>query len=439
MKGRKKMINLKNYSQVFGDVQERVSNGEIVLKEEGDVISATYNANILSTKTMKNEHMSFEISYNRATRELFADEAMKVFEEKKPSEFCKIRISNLGLLLLPVAEYICDTNPWAAKALEGIISIPMDGYLSNYMKTYANCILVARNINEVERRVKVNRSTFIENFGRVSFDELLKITDLKSMPPKCRDWLEMIELSKSQKDSLRVMFQTISEKEDGNNAVIAMEYISQAIRLQIRRNSWRGESAVIRVAKGVTALVAEHGYNSKKVLEYAVRQSFYNSEFDFPDEEINQLYDYVKLAAGAGLNYERFPSNVFKAHNIMVKNVKSLEISPEDEEAFIAISKENKKYETFFKDYCVIMPDKPRDIVEEGNALSHCVAGYVPMIAAQKTIVGFLRLKSAPDTSLYTIEINGNKVIQAKGQFDSDVPEEILDVIHNIEAKWKSL
>lgn len=56
--------------------------------------------------------------------------------------------------------------------------------------------------------------------------------------------------------------------------------------------------------------------------------------------------------------------------------------------------------------YMVVSPQSAGDIEAEGRALRHCVASYIPNVAAGKSIIMFLRRTSAPSKPFYTIEIN---------------------------------
>lgn len=64
------------------------------------------------------------------------------------------------------------------------------------------------------------------------------------------------------------------------------------------------------------------------------------------------------------------------------------------------------------------------DIVAEGNALQHCVGGYVSRVAKKECIILFLRHADTPETSFFTIEVRGGVVAQVRGmQNCSPTPE----------------
>ena len=55
------------------------------------------------------------------------------------------------------------------------------------------------------------------------------------------------------------------------------------------------------------------------------------------------------------------------------------------------------------------------EIIEEGRGQKHCVAGYAERHLADKLTICFLRRAETPNTALYTIEMQGNELIQIHG------------------------
>lgn len=83
-----------------------------------------------------------------------------------------------------------------------------------------------------------------------------------------------------------------------------------------------------------------------------------------------------------------------------------------------------KRLEKLEKKYCfqhaglILRPARSGvELINEGNALHHCVGGYIERYAAGKTDICFLRRADAPDTPWRTIEIQPDtgEVIQDRG------------------------
>ena len=92
--------------------------------------------------------------------------------------------------------------------------------------------------------------------------------------------------------------------------------------------------------------------------------------------------------------------------------------------------------------YCMILPFDPMDLVNEGNALSHCVGrmGYDKKVVDKKSLITFLRLADAPDTPYVTCEINlaDWSLQQCYGERDSKPDKAAIDYANEWVAKTKA-
>ena len=96
----------------------------------------------------------------------------------------------------------------------------------------------------------------------------------------------------------------------------------------------------------------------------------------------------------------------------------------------------NKKrielYERIGNEFEIIVPREPKDIVNEGASLNHCVGGYLESVASGYKTILFLRKVSDPDKSFYTIEVDGSRIVQIHGNHNKwlgNNPEAIQFVI----------
>ena len=91
-----------------------------------------------------------------------------------------------------------------------------------------------------------------------------------------------------------------------------------------------------------------------------------------------------------------------------------------------------EKYEKIGDEFEIIVPREPKDIINEGASLSHCVGGYLESVASGYTTILFLRKISDPDKSFYTIEVNDSRIVQIHGNHNrwlGNNPEAIQFVI----------
>ncbi len=75
-----------------------------------------------------------------------------------------------------------------------------------------------------------------------------------------------------------------------------------------------------------------------------------------------------------------------------------------------------KKFRMSKKGLMIVPPKSAEEIVAEGQALHHCVGGYVSRVASNETVILFLREKKQPDIPFYTIEVMDGEVAQIRGQ-----------------------
>lgn len=74
-----------------------------------------------------------------------------------------------------------------------------------------------------------------------------------------------------------------------------------------------------------------------------------------------------------------------------------------------------RKYEFTFDGLTIIVPKTGAEIIAEGKAMKHCVGGYADRHLLGKTTILFLRREEEPGKPFVTIEMNGEKLVQARG------------------------
>lgn len=91
-----------------------------------------------------------------------------------------------------------------------------------------------------------------------------------------------------------------------------------------------------------------------------------------------------------------------------------------------------EKYEKIGDEFEIIVPREPKDIINEGASLSHCVGSYLESVASGYKTILFLRKVSDPDKSFYTIEVGDFRIVQIHGNHNrwlGNNPEAIQFVI----------
>lgn len=176
------------------------------------------------------------------------------------------------------------------------------------------------------------------------------------------------------------------------------------------------------------------------ILKYLCKQKANCSIVDI------QFYmDYLDQCHQLGYSMEdrmvRFPRDLPTAHDRTLSALRAIaeeKRRKEDEAAqkeFEKLIKDREKLEFSAGEYIVRQPKSVNEIVYEGKALEHCVAGYAQRHAQGALTIMFLRKKSDPDKPYFTIEVSKNyKIVQCHG-YKNDAtwnggiakPQEIID------------
>lgn len=142
--------------------------------------------------------------------------------------------------------------------------------------------------------------------------------------------------------------------------------------------------------------------------------------------------DYLEAAAAVGrdLTVHRvaFPKNLIAAHDEAVaarqwiENAKKRADWEKKAKRYRAEDKERRKLYDFSDDsFFVRVAKDGLEIVAEGNALHHCVGGYVDRHLTCQTTILFLRRTDAPCAPLYTVEMRGDQLQQVHGDHNCDI------------------
>ena len=173
------------------------------------------------------------------------------------------------------------------------------------------------------------------------------------------------------------------------------------------------------------------GYEPKRLLDYLYRD-IYNQgeELDFDSTwgngaALGDFYDYVRMNREMKKDFEKYPRYLATMHNITVKNYELVEDKIVEEKFAERVKNlKSMKLEYIGDDHCVILPRNSKDLISEGQNLSHCVASYYKRMAGGETNIVFLRKKNNIKESLVTVEVNidensKHSIVQAKGRSNS--------------------
>ena len=154
--------------------------------------------------------------------------------------------------------------------------------------------------------------------------------------------------------------------------------------------------------------------------------------------------DYLKDCIKLGWNLNDLqillPPNLDAAHQRTTEQVK-YEANRSENEKFQKTREKKLWMEWTQGDLLIRMPRNGEEIIREGQALHHCVGGYVNRAAEGSVTILFVRLVAAPDTPYYTLEWNGERVVQCRTTSNRDYrqDQEVYDFVTSWVSKHEEL
>lgn len=161
----------------------------------------------------------------------------------------------------------------------------------------------------------------------------------------------------------------------------------------------------------------EYGYTDlKRLTLYLFRDLRITQGIDSPRNGATFLRDYVRMSSDMELKHERYPKSLKREHDVVMLNYRIKKNEIEIKKFKETVEKEEYfKLEYKKKEYSIISPTEPEDLVKEGNQLSHCLSSYVKDVSSDKCRIYFLRKSDELDVPLVSIEVRNKNVRQARG------------------------
>lgn len=139
-----------------------------------------------------------------------------------------------------------------------------------------------------------------------------------------------------------------------------------------------------------------------------------------------RLMDYHNIAQALGWDMSeyrnRFPRDLNAKHDeaaaenqLRIEREKAAAMAEKEKTAAPGLQRRREKYNVEAEGYILRIANSAAEILEEGRVQQHCVAGYAERHIAGRLSILFLRRAETPNTALYTIEMNGNRLVQIHG------------------------
>lgn len=261
----------------------------------------------------------------------------------------------------------------------------------------------------------------------------------------------------------------IMQEIDGTNAELRLLQVAQQIGMQFRAGQLREyyqtfecNTDLLKATKGKVTLHKLVKYIGKESQNYPMGERggcwmySYNRYHEREDPRIerkrNTAHDWLEyLKWCQELKYDLdnmfiyMPKNFKKVHDRTAKEYQEMrdkkaaaEKRRREREAAKRMAQTKKAMEEIFaksdgvdafsvrgKGLILIVPQSGAEIKAEGEALHHCVGGYVGRVARGETNIFFIRKADAPDKSYYTMEWRDNRIIQCRGKSNCAMTPEV--------------
>ncbi len=187
-----------------------------------------------------------------------------------------------------------------------------------------------------------------------------------------------------------------------------------------------------------------------QIKNYLVRQNMGR------DDSIRQVLvtwkDYLSMAKRVKMNvYDEIvyrAAKLYQRHSELVEYIQKNKLSVtagelEEEYPYIndILPRLQEKYEYSNQTYTVLAPKSIKDILEEGQALHHCIdkkKEYFEWINNQESFILFLRKTKQPDQPYYTLEVEPGGVIRQK-RTEYDRQKKDIDKASAFLRKWQKV
>lgn len=171
-------------------------------------------------------------------------------------------------------------------------------------------------------------------------------------------------------------------------------------------------------------VIDEYGGKAHRILEYLLEElPMYQGIVSFT-EGVGLLRDYIDMCKKMSYEPEKYPKSLKKVHDIAMVNYSKFKDSLNEDDFRIAVSKYiDLQWVGNKNKYSFIVPESPKEMVMEGNALNHCIASYTNRVMSNSTNIIFMRENTDLDKPLVSIEVKDGRVVQARGKGNRTVTE----------------
>lgn len=314
-------------------------------------------------------------------------------------------------------------------------------YRKKYSKLLNLAKLLTTNLIEIEKLIcSGNENLFLNSLENndIVIEKGKKINQVIKLPKFCLDFIKKYKVEK-----LIPIFQKIANDFDGNTLKIIIDMIEN-FEIYNKKNKRIQEENVYQFKTFFETIyfLLSNGFKITDLLNYALKQRMYwskNKLFNLPIEEIKLLKDYYNMSINNGFSFEKYPQNLNKMHDIIIKNMSCMD-NQENCDKFEKVVKNYNKKDIIIEDYIFTAPKNIKELIDEGNQLHHCIASYVVNINNKVSEIYFMRNKKHPEESFVTIELNPTTkdLVEFKTDYNIEpTDKDIITLVKKFEKEKK--
>lgn len=159
---------------------------------------------------------------------------------------------------------------------------------------------------------------------------------------------------------------------------------------------------------------------------------------------ISDWADYLEMAAEAGWDMTSkqvlYPEVLKEAHE-WARAQLEVKRNARHDAAIAAMAGEYRERFAFeYKGLAIVVPESAGEIIQEGQALHHCVGRYAEDMANGRTVILFIRKAEDPHTPYYTLEVGAdNQVRQCRGSRNDDPTPDVMKLLKTFKRQRLAL
>jgi hypothetical protein len=160
-------------------------------------------------------------------------------------------------------------------------------------------------------------------------------------------------------------------------------------------------------------MYANHSDSTKPLIAYIdtrrMKISLRHTDYAI-DLDIDNFRNYQELMRNHNTVLDQY--NAYQEYLTEYRRKSEEERNKELEKRRAKVDKERQTYNYEDDEYIIRLPENLSELSAEGKNLRHCVGGYLNSHSRGDTTIMFLRKKTEPDKSFYTIEVAPNGSIR---------------------------